>query len=179
MNFITCHPSCTRHITVVILIIIFIFRGKYICSEKNSKDVRCSTYSWTKVQQKQLYYEKYGKWATNIQEPIDSAFENHGSKYICGLEFPGYFDRGTPLIIDGPKGKTVIGIFKEILNSNEDTGPNLYFKINHDIFNWITKNSDGAYDSDCTSYTSCLSGIQPSKHLTPRRSLKPNGKIRR
>ena len=72
--------------------------------------------------------------------------------------FPGYLDQGTPLIIEEGGRQTVIGLFEGAENVQSD-GPNLFYKIHPDAFNWIVKKADEAHDSSCESYTSCSCGI--------------------
>ena len=80
--------------------------------------------------------------------------------YFPIQQFPGYRDKGTPLIIEGEGGrKTVIGMFREQLNEN-DKGPYLFSKIHPDAFNWIANYADWTEDDKCTKYTSCSCGIE-------------------
>ena len=87
-------------------------------------------------------------------------------------QFPGYLDRGTPLIIEQDGKRTIIGIFQERLNENyrftswalgghhDYTGPYLFSKIDPDAFNWIVNYADWTHDSKCTDFTSCSCGIE-------------------
>ena len=80
--------------------------------------------------------------------------------YLPIQQFPGYRDKGTPLIIEGEGGrKTVIGMFREQLKEN-DKGPYLFSKIHPDAFNWIANYADWTEDDKCTKYTSCSCGIE-------------------
>ena len=80
--------------------------------------------------------------------------------------FPGYLDRGTPLIIEEGGRQTVIGLFKgaEIHRDR----PSLFYKIDPDAFNWIVKKADEVHDSSCESFTSCSCGI-PRKQKKVKR----------
>ena len=87
-------------------------------------------------------------------------------------QFPGYLDRGTPIIIEQDRKRTIIGIFQERLNEkyrftswalgghHDYTGPYLFSKIDPDAFNWIVNYADWTHDSKCTDYTSCSCGIE-------------------
>ena len=80
--------------------------------------------------------------------------------------FPGYLDRGTPLIIKRWGRNTIIGMFQEHLNVNNN-GPALFTKLDPDVVEWIGENSDWTQvassesaGSTCVTYTSCSCGIQ-------------------
>ena len=134
---------------------ILYFRGFYLCANKQAQD----------FVQKQLdiaFIESYvGPGEYNREPIVTHAFRQ---------DFPGYLDRGSPLIIDEGGRQTVIGLFKEQENAHRDR-PNLFLKIHTDAFNWIVKNTDETHDSNCESFTSCSCGIpgKPKPQSTPRR----------
>ena len=125
----------------------YYFRGDYFCAPK-----------------------QFGKFfQTQLDFGIPSYFGNRpfnipkAPSYEGNQAFPGYFDRGSPLIIEEEGQQTVIGLSKEQENSNRDR-PNIFHKIHPDAFRWIVKHAE-AHDSNCESFTSCSCGI-PGKPLS-------------
>ena len=120
--------------------LVFLFcRAKYICAELQG--------AIDHVEEREKGYR---------------GLENTGFHYTFYPihQFPGYRDKGSPLIIEDEGGrKTIIGLFKEQLNENAK-GPALFSKIHPNAFNWIVTYADGTEDSKCDSYTACSCGIE-------------------
>ena len=89
-----------------------------------------------------------GSWGVKdvVVKPVDQVPDDQ--------TFPGFLDRGTPLV-DVENGKnTIVGIFREYL----DQGVSVYDRLYPEIVNWIIDNSDFAVDSSCHTFTSCSCG---------------------
>ena len=140
----------------------YYFRGDYFCAPKQIG----------KFLQTQLNFgipSYFGERPFNVPKV---------PSYARDQAFPGYFDRGSPLIIEEEGQQTVIGLSKEQENSNRDR-PNIFHKIHPDAFRWIVKHAD-AHDSNCEFFTSCSCGI-PGKPLSssPGKPTHPHQELRR
>ena len=142
----------------------YYFRGDYFCAPKQ----------FGKFQSSQLDFgiTYFGR------EPPVQFFNVPRVPSYRNQAFPGYFDRGSPLIIEEEGQQTVIGLSKEQENSNRDR-PNIFHKIHPDAFRWIVKHAE-AHDSNCESFTSCSCGI-PGKPLSTSsgRPTHPHQELRR
>ena len=91
-------------------------------------------------------------------------------KTIRAQVFPGYYDRGTPLIVNENSRSTIIGMFQENLADGTGTswkgipisykGPAVFNKITPETFNWIVNTADWTQDSSCHTYASCSCGVK-------------------
>ena len=86
-------------------------------------------------------------------------------------QFPGFLDRGTPLVVRENHKNTIAGIFRENLDQ-DNRGPSVFDRLSPEIVNWIIDNSDWAVDSSCYTFTSCTCGQQ-----TPGQTLRHNNRI--
>ena len=133
----------------------FIFRGYYLCANQLLME---------NFVQKELsshlasYLSK--DYDTQFAATLAVSAANSKSTSNTGpvQAFPGYLDRGTPLIIKEGGRQTVIGLFQGAENVQSDR-PSLFYKIHPDAFNWIVKKADEVQDSSCESFTSCSCGI--------------------
>ena len=98
-------------------------------------------------------YESVHEAAAAILQAAANPFESTDNPDTTSQLFPGYLDRGTPLIIQEGGRSTVVGLFHE--QDNPSNKPTLFSKIHPDVFNWIVKYSDGTHDSRCESFISC------------------------
>ena len=91
-----------------------------------------------------------GSWGVEdvVVKPVDQVPDDQ--------TFPGFLDRGTPLVDEENGKNTIVGIFREYL----DQGVSVYDRLYPEIVNWIIDNSDFAVDSSCTTFTSCSCGKQ-------------------
>ena len=139
------------------------FRGKYFCAQKQI---------FANFQQRQLEYGTNYRTITDTYQDPDTNLQ----------EFPGYLDRGSPLIIVEGIGEDrrliVIGIFQEQVHAN-DQGPVLFSRLNHEAFNWIVQNADSTHDSTCESFSSCLCGIAGKSTIHIPRTLGQHNELRR
>ena len=86
-------------------------------------------------------------------------------KTIRAQLFPGYYDRGTPLIVHENSRSTIIGMFQENLADGRVPGktykgPAVFNKITPETFTWIVNTADWTQDSSCHTYTSCSCGVK-------------------
>ena len=94
-------------------------------------------------------------WYSGVKEVVKGP-----TKPIPKLQqFPGFLDRGTPLVVRENHKNTIAGIFRENLDQNA-RGPTLFDRLYPEIVNWIIDNSDWAVDSSCHTFTSCSCGQQ-------------------
>ena len=94
-------------------------------------------------------------WYSGVKEVVKGP-----TKPVPKLQqFPGFLDRGTPLVVRENHKNTIAGIFRENLDQNA-RGPTLFDRLSPEIVNWIIDNSDWAVDSGCTTFTSCTCGQQ-------------------
>ena len=82
------------------------------------------------------------------------------TKDLDDQQFPGFLDRGTPLVVRENDKNTIAGIFRENLDHTSTLGPSVFDRLSSEIVNWITDNSDWAVDSSCYTFTSCTCGQQ-------------------
>ena len=86
-------------------------------------------------------------------------------KTIRAQQFPGYYDRGTPLIVNENSRSTIIGMFQENLADGTVLGtgykgPAVFNKITPETFTWIVNTADWTQDSSCHTYASCSCGVK-------------------
>ena len=81
------------------------------------------------------------------------------SKYpntVYNQIFPGFLDRGSPLIIQENKNNkyvnknTIVGIFRENL-AQGNPGPAIFDRLYPEIVNWIVETAEWTQDSDETN----------------------------
>ena len=108
-----------------------------------------------------------GTWYRGVEEVVKSP-----TTPVPDLQqFPGFLDRGTPLVVRENGKNTIAGIFRENLDHNSQ-GPSVFDRLSPEIVNWIIDNSDWAVDSSCYTFTSCTCGQQ-----TPGQTLRHNNRI--
>ena len=109
---------------------------------------------------------------------------SRGNAQVSNQQFPGFLDRGTPLVVEENWMNTIAGIFREnLLQTNR--GPAVFDRLSPKVVNWIIDNSDWTSDSNCEVFTSCTCGTQGpvNRNLEPigpvNRNLEPQGPINR
>ena len=81
-------------------------------------------------------------------------------KTIGAQQFPGYYDRGTPLIVNENSRSTIVGMFQENTKDGTVKGPAVFNKITPETFNWIVNTADWTQDSSCHTYATCSCGVK-------------------
>ena len=81
-------------------------------------------------------------------------------KTIRAQLFPGYYDRGTPLIVNENSRSTIVGMFQENAKDGTYKGPAVFNKITPETFNWIVNTADWTQDSSCHTYATCSCGVK-------------------
>ena len=81
-------------------------------------------------------------------------------KTIRAQVFPGYYDRGTPLIVNENSRSTIVGMFQENTKDGTYKGPAVFNKITPETFNWIVNTADWTQDSSCHTYATCSCGVK-------------------
>ena len=76
--------------------------------------------------------------------------------------FPGYLDRGSPVIAMENERYTIMGMFREYLQQDH-RGPAIFDRLYPEVVNWIVENSDWTHDSTCSAFTSCTCGVPDGK----------------
>ena len=128
------------------IVIKLYFRGKHFCADK------------TTVTFKQKIFEYSNTFAGGVRLKT----ENH----VANQLFPGFLDRGTPLIVKENGKNTVIGMFEKHLTQDPAKGPSLFYKLQLDTVHWIFNFADWTQDSNCNfTYTSCMCGAPPGGDL--------------
>ena len=151
---------------IELLVTLIFFRGKYWCGSN------------TKVTfNKKVYEFKYKTCATSYPYRSYPCFErilSRGNAQVSDQQFPGFLDRGTPLVVEENRVNTIAGIFREnLLQTNR--GPAVFDRLSPKVVNWIIDNSDWTSDSNCEVFTSCTCGTQGPVN----RVLVPQGPVNR
>ena len=118
-----------------------VFRGKHWCGYVK-KDVK---FEETDYIFHERNYPQYGN-IKGVHRITKSRYPNKVYNQI----FPGFLDRGSPLIIPENRKNTIVGIFRENL-VQESPGPAIFDRLYPDIVNWIVETAEWTQDSDETN----------------------------
>ena len=111
-------------------------------------------------------------WYSGVKEVVKGP-----TKPVPKLQqFPGFLDRGTPLVVRENHKNTIAGIFRENLDQNA-RGPTIFDRLYPEIVNWIIDNSDWAVDSSCHTFTSCSCGQQTPDGEPSDQTLRHSNRI--
>ena len=111
-------------------------------------------------------------WYSGVKEVVKGP-----TKPVPKLQqFPGFLDRGTPLVVRENHKNTIAGIFRENLDQDA-RGPTLFDRLYPEIVNWIIDNSDWAVDSSCHTFTSCSCGQQTPDGEPSDQTLRHSNRI--
>ena len=125
------------------------FRGKHWCGIVAKVNFEETDYTF----QYDWYLPPFNGVGYNILRRITkSRYPNTVYNQI----FPGFLDRGSPLIIQENKNNkyvnknTIVGIFRENL-AQGNPGPAIFDRLYPDIVNWIVETAEWTQDSDETN----------------------------
>ena len=111
-------------------------------------------------------------WYSGVKEVVKGP-----TKPVPKLQqFPGFLDRGTPLVVRENHKNTIAGIFRENLDQDH-RGPTIFDRLSPEIVNWIIDNSDWAVDSSCHTFTSCSCGQQTPDGEPSDQTLRHSNRI--
>ena len=126
-----------------------IFRGKHWCIPGQPTD------KFFQREYKFVYERIGGKLGVTR---VDKIFKP--DPYVKDQKFPGFLDRGTPLVITENERHTIVGIFRgHYLTQSGGDGLMIFDRLYPEIVNWIVENSDWTWDSSGQLFTSCSCGI--------------------
>ena len=141
----------TEFFLLDLLMKMYIFRGKHWCIPEQPKiKVLQKEYEFVYKQ----FWGKFGVSRVNMKEDPQ--------------QFPGFLDRGTPLVITENERHTIVGIFRgHYLTQDGGDGPMIFDRLYPEIVNWIVENSDWTWDSSGQLFTSCSCGISDEEQPPP------------
>ena len=114
----------------------------------------------------------FGSWYSGVNEVV----KGPKTPVPKPQQFPGFLDRGTPLVVRENHKNTIAGIFRENLDQDH-RGPTIFDRLSPEIVNWIIDNSDWAVDSSCYTFTSCSCGQQTPDGEPSDQTLRHSNRI--
>ena len=114
----------------------------------------------------------FGSWYSGVNEVV----KGPKTPVPKPQQFPGFLDRGTPLVVRENHKNTIAGIFRENLDQDH-RGPTIFDRLSPEIVNWIIDNSDWAVDSSCHTFTSCSCGQQTPDGEPSDQTLRHSNRI--